>query len=268
MGIKVTAQNGAEEARDQINNNNGQPHVYIGACPGNFDPGTAWESEVSAFGMPPQGIVWGLGETMIHVRDNEFQQTHCVEGTPYGVGDVVCMRVRDGMIEFYLTSEDNMSGTPRFVAALPFTHASLRPFVAVSGHALRCSVVSSLVLAKPASTRPIVETILQGACAFRHACMYVRTWALACVYKCIHTYIHAYIHTRAHEAGPFGGTPTNSIQPSAYEWEEAFDQAKWPAATDTLLVRYRHLFAFVVCNSARLHCVCHLFESSLCWYSP
>jgi hypothetical protein len=178
IGIKVSkpSSGGGDHNSDSDTvNQQGRPHVYVGVCAGDFDPSTQWYAEVASQGMPTECIVWGIGERTIIERNGSKQQTFDVsEGVPYTEGEVVCIRVRNGFVSFTVADPDNFSGTPRVVASVPSPkNAVLRPFVAVCGHALRCSVVTSSTFMKKE------DKAASGMCV----CVYMYACVCVCVFS-------------------------------------------------------------------------------------
>jgi hypothetical protein len=121
----------------QSSASDGRVQVYIGVCPSSSDPSAEWRQEVAAHGLPPQCVVWGMGQGVITVRDGDRRQAHAVQGSAYSVDQTVCVRVCGGLVEFYVEHV----GAPRRVASVPCLDATLRPFVAVCGQEFQCSVV-------------------------------------------------------------------------------------------------------------------------------
>ncbi len=148
--------------------------VYIGVClRTDYTSYANFGSEVTANGVPPRCIAWGMGQDFITVNNGQTRESHQLqpEGFSYTPDATVCIRVSGGLVEFYV----QLKGTQSLVASVMVTDdATLRPFVAVRGQRYECTIVKASI----ASTgKPCIGVY-----------MYV------CI--CIYIYIYIYIYMR------------------------------------------------------------------------
>jgi hypothetical protein len=171
-------------------------------CAGDFDPSTEWYSEVASQGMPTECIVWGIGERFIIERNGVKRQTFDVpEGVPYTGGEIVCIRIRDGLVSFYVADPDNLSDAPRLFACVPSPkNATLRPFVAVWGNSHRCTVITSSAFTKKedkgaAGVYVCLLCACMPACAFSLLQRFLEAYEWGDLYACVRASVclHRYI---------------------------------------------------------------------------
>jgi hypothetical protein len=152
VGIKVSHKNRLHAAKGA----NTRTQVYIGVCPSTDYASTNWSAEVAAHGVPPWCIAWGMGQDCIVINSGETRESYPLqpEGCTYAADATVCMRVGQGLVEFYVEE----GRTQCHVASVMFTDATLRPFVAVRGQEYQCTLVKASIRPKFYAKNLFVET--------------------------------------------------------------------------------------------------------------
>jgi hypothetical protein len=136
--------------------------VYIGVCPGDDYKSEKWSSEVEADGVPSRCIAWGLGQDFIIANNGQVQETHKMESEDvYAPDNTVCMCVLGDTVQFNVQSK----ACYRLVASVKFTNTRLRPFVALRGQELQCSIVEAPIVIHPGELKSVyIYTFCASVC--------------------------------------------------------------------------------------------------------